>query len=460
MLKCALLRPVQPAVFALVVAATSLGACRAATRSTTPGTAERTMPALRTSRSEAPGSAAAATAEPPTEPEEPSGSVDLSAALAAALARRPELGAADHELAALAAEGRLARRGANASVSLDVENFGGEGALGGFDEAETTLWVGRPLELGGRREARARVADAALSRAESELAVARAEVVAQTTTAFYRALAAQEGLVLARAAEETARELRSAVGERVSAGKVSPIEETRSQVLLTGAGLARRSAELEWEAARRDLAATWDGEPGFDSVVGDLGAVGEPPRLDDLERALAASPRLRVWDDERERRRAARAAARAESRADLDVRAGVRRFESADDLAAVVSLDLHLPWPNRGTDLVRAADARLRAVELERGAAALDLERELAGAWSRLVAAWEEVRTVEASLLPDAAGVLAAVDEGYREGKFGLLDVLDAQRTHVDARLRRVDALVAYHLARARIEALIGGPLP
>ena len=50
----------------------------------------------------------------------------------------------------------------------------------------------------------------------------------------------------------------------------------------------------------------------------------------------------------------------------------------------------------------------------------------------------------------------SAVNKGYRFGKFGLLDVLDAQRSHVDTRFEFLDTLVDYHRQRARLDALTG----
>lgn len=43
---------------------------------------------------------------------------------------------------------------------------------------------------------------------------------------------------------------------------------------------------------------------------------------------------------------------------------------------------------------------------------------------------------------------------GYREGKFGQLDLLDAERTLGETKLAAIDALAAYHNAKARLERL------
>jgi cobalt-zinc-cadmium efflux system outer membrane protein len=49
-----------------------------------------------------------------------------------------------------------------------------------------------------------------------------------------------------------------------------------------------------------------------------------------------------------------------------------------------------------------------------------------------------------------------AAREGYHEGKFGFLDMLDAQRGLFEARTRLVDALASYHAARVEVERMTG----
>ena len=61
--------------------------------------------------------------------------------------------------------------------------------------------------------------------------------------------------------------------------------------------------------------------------------------------------------------------------------------------------------------------------------------------------------------MPGARRVLEATSEGYRQGKFSLLDVLDAQRTLFEARGQYIEALATYHKAVAEAERLIGGEL-
>jgi len=69
------------------------------------------------------------------------------------------------------------------------------------------------------------------------------------------------------------------------------------------------------------------------------------------------------------------------------------------------------------------------------------------------------VTTLRNDILPGAQRAFDSVQNGYREGKFDFLQLLDAQRTLFEVKGQYVEALSAYHLSRTEIERLIGLPL-
>lgn len=84
---------------------------------------------------------------------------------------------------------------------------------------------------------------------------------------------------------------------------------------------------------------------------------------------------------------------------------------------------------------------------------------QLAAAYRDLAVAHDEAAALADGVLPGARSTFAAVEEGYRLGRFGYLEVLDAQRTLVSAETQRLRALAAVHKAVAQVERLIGIPL-
>ena len=105
----------------------------------------------------------------------------------------------------------------------------------------------------------------------------------------------------------------------------------------------------------------------------------------------------------------------------------------------------------RATGLSQAGEER-RATEVRVSAA-------LAEAYQSLITAYRDITGIQRDVLPAAEEAFQVATEGYRQGKFGFLDVLDAQRTLFETKGQYLDALSAYHKAVAEAERLIGEPL-
>ena len=87
------------------------------------------------------------------------------------------------------------------------------------------------------------------------------------------------------------------------------------------------------------------------------------------------------------------------------------------------------------------------------------LHAALSQAHGNLAAASEEAALVKSEVLPGAEQTYAAANRGYELGKFGLIDVLDAQRTLVQSRHQYLKAVAESYRALADIERLVG-PAP
>ena len=76
--------------------------------------------------------------------------------------------------------------------------------------------------------------------------------------------------------------------------------------------------------------------------------------------------------------------------------------------------------------------------------------------WGRTLARHGALTGIEADpATPPQVRRLARIARiGYHEGKFGQLDLLDAERTLSETRTAAIDALATYHDAKARLERL------
>lgn len=390
------------------------------------------------------------------QPEEPAGELSLREALELAAARNPELAAFSHEVRAN--EGAVLQAGAlpNPVLELGAENLSNNRLR---EDGDRTLSLGfaQQIELGGKRDARLRLAESARDVASREYEAKRREVLAATSQRFVDVLAAQRGLALAAESLQLATQVAGAVGRRVQAGKVSPVEETKATLALAAAQVESEQAKRQLASVRQRLAALWGAAaPRFDHAAGDLEQVAPLPPYEQLAERLRAHPELGRSAAETARRRAGIESERAKAVGDLTLSAGVRRFSHFDDNALVLGLSIPLPLFDRNRGAILEANRRLDKALDEERAVQSRLGAELAEVYGRLGAVAGEIEALRAAILPGARSAYDAATRGYELGRFGILDVLDAQRTLFQAQAQYLRALSEYHRGAAELERLAG----
>ncbi len=391
---------------------------------------------------------AQAQTSPPTEMSE---TLTLERALDLAFADSPGIGAADAGVRAAEAQRRTAGLRPNPSVSVEVENVVGSGIYSGTRGAEVTAGLSLPLEMGGKRSARIAVADTQTIRARLDIAVARADLRLRVTQAYNDGVATERRVGVARDQLRIADEGMRAASVRVRAGRASPLEEQRADVARINARAALAQAERNAALARDNLARLIGQVPSsLDTVwfdrVGSFGPFMAASADGTLALALAeadvstANAQVRL--------------ARSQRVPDLTLSAGARRLEATNDVAAVFGVSVPFPLFNSGRANLDAARAQKDQAESLRRVALLNARQAIAVAETDLANAESNARTATGPALAAAVEAARIARIGYREGKFGQLDLLEAERTLAQTRVAAIDTVSAYQDAKARLERL------
>lgn len=370
----------------------------------------------------------------------------------------------------------------SAGAILSRESSSSSGGL--LDGSEWTLSVAQVAELGGKRAKRLELAARERDTEAWNYEVVRADVLRDTARTFAEVLAAQERVALQQEFEALAAQVSEAVSQAVEAGRVSPLEAKKAGSEMASAQLAREQGESELASARVGLAALW-GEPAaqFGKALGDFREVREPPAFGSLSTRLEENPDVARWASELARHDAAIALERAKAAPDITLSAGIRaraserssssgwsfgtdgiersstRTRPAGGVDTLVLFGASIPLPlfDRNQGAIREAEhLALRAAQ-ERRSARVRAEAELSQIQQKLGSSYASIQTLRTKIVPEAEGIFRSVKEAYEQGRFGLLEVLDAQRKLIEARERYLDALTEYHARLADAERLIGG---
>ncbi|ROM46371.1 TolC family protein [Pseudomonas canadensis] len=374
----------------------------------------------------------------------------LDSALQTAFANNPDLAAAQWEIDIAQGGRQQAGLIPNPVASWDVEDTR-------RDSRTTSIKISQALELGGKRGARIDVASRAQDAAALTLEQRRNTLRAEVIDNYYGALRAQERLDLAQRSMAVAERGLVVANGRVTAGKASPVEATRAQVQVSEIRLELDRAQIGLTDAYRRLAAsTGSAAPNFQAVATQNLSAPTVPSATQLLARLEQTAELRLAELSILQNEASVGLEKAQRIPDLDVSIGSQYDASVRERVNLVGVSMPIPLFNRNQGNVLAATRRADQARDLRNATELRLRTETRQALDLWQSANIEVRAFNQQILPAAQSAVDNATRGFEMGKFGFLDVLDAQRTLIAARTQYLTATAQATDAWVRIERIYG----
>ncbi len=384
----------------------------------------------------------------------------LDQAVANVLEHSPVLKAAGYESGAAAARIRAARLTPAIAASIEFENFGGSGSLSGTDSLESTLSLSKVLELGDKARLRGEVAQSEALVLHNEQDAERLDLLAETAKRFIRVVTDQAILQIAGESLALAQETHEVVEKRVNAGKSANAELRRAKIAQARMQLEFDHARHALDTSRLKLVSLWGATaPSFETAEAELFAMSDPLSFASLVERLDNNPDLVRLATEKRLAETRGQLARSHKKANVEIAGGVRHFNSLDDTGLVVSLAI--PFGNRSRAAPKIDEADMLGLRNP-----FDLEQRRMELHTALFEVHQEIRhemdavtTLHETIIPLAEQALRDYEQGYRAGRYSLLELNVAQRTLLDSRLELVTAAANYHRYRIEIDRLTGAGL-
>ena len=343
-------------------------------------------------------------------------------------------------------------------LNVQIEDVFGSGANDLLQGIEATATVSLLLER-GLRQSRVNAATARSSLIESDIAIRRLDVAAETARRFLDSLElqtslliAQEGIALGEAAVE-------AIALRVEAGTTPPAELARSRADLRRLELAEDDIRHELLSANYRLAAQWgESEPDFGRVIGNLLAV---PSVDSFETYLARleqNPDLERYLTAVRVQQAQVSLEEARNRQPWRVGAGFRWQNKTSDHGFVANLSIPLGPQDSNRGRVAEARARITQSQLEREAEQLRLRTELFVIYQELIHSIEVTEAISGDILPLYESALEDTRTAYERGLYSYVEWSQAQLSLLNARYELVESAQGIYHNLIEIERLTGVP--
>ncbi|PKN47246.1 MAG: hypothetical protein CVU59_03510 [Deltaproteobacteria bacterium HGW-Deltaproteobacteria-17] len=388
---------------------------------------------------------------------EPEGNLDLPTALALTLQHHPQLQGAEDLDRLRMARVRAAGVGPNPSLEFTAEDFLGSGPFRGIGGSQWTLQVSQVLELGGKPRARVLLAETESALEAVQFQLTRLSVLSAVTLDFTRLVFLQERQINLAAQLENAVTLEQALSARIEGGKESPIQLRQYQIQLALLRFDLQDLEREKQAARSRLSSNWGSfHPRFRQAVGRFSPPEKLPTPDQLRASIRRHPELRMRRARIAQLRAQRALEGRLAVPDLALSLGVRMVAEDRNAAMVGGLSLPLPIWDRRREARDLISAQIRTVERDLATQEFLLEQQTAGKLAEFGRHREELLMLEKTVLPEIEANISLFREGFRLGKFTLLEMLDSQKALFELRERILASRLALQTAILELEFLTG----
>ena len=444
---------------------------------------------------------------------QPLAELTLREALARTLSQHPAIGLAQSDIAIAEAEALQSGLRQNPELSLSLEDLrlgDGHGQSGrsrtvgldaqglpifqlqranvedsssGLDGSEITLALTQLVELGGKRVKRLEAANKATDVARWDFEIVRANALSDTALAFFRILGAQEVVRYHEQALTLMEEFHRTIEESVKAGKSAPLELNRiaGDVAMERVALQRAQADLDEQ--RLALASLWGmAHADFGMVVGEFQQAPALAAVDAWQAKLTNNPALKRWATELQHRDALVISERANATPDLTLTVGLRgavttdererawgfgsdgltwessRLNADDDLNTSLVFEASIPIPlfNRNQGTIRAMEIRREQSGVQEVATVNAMRNEVSRWHANATSASKTLAIIDGGPIAEAQEVVTLTTEGYVQGKFDYLDVLDARRNLLLLQTERIDTLTRYHEATIALQRLTG----
>jgi cobalt-zinc-cadmium efflux system outer membrane protein len=246
------------------------------------------------------------------------------------------------------------------------------------------------------------------------------------------------------------------VEQRALAGAVGQVDASTISLRKARSVALREQLDGELTLARKRLAAMWLGQADFSLAQGDLRHVPGLPDPTTVIQSLQQSPKIALHLALQRLADSGVAMAQANGNNDLKLGVGVRHFELSGDEALTFSISMPLSFSNPNRGRIAAAQAQRQQTFAQVQSDRRLLELSLLEIQQKLQNLHRQAHRLENDLLPLAQTLLRDTEAGYRQGRYSVLQWVDAQAELFAIERKQIETRVGIFMHTLELERITG----
>ncbi|MBU2584283.1 MAG: TolC family protein [Bacteroidetes bacterium] len=383
--------------------------------------------------------------------------ITLKEAVDTALSNNPNLKTFVYEISSLEKIKIQAGLIPNPVAELEAEDFLGGKELSGIKGSQYTLSGSQLFELGGKRGSRINLAEKEINSAQGNYELIKLDLIAQVKSAFFGLYQIHHQIKLQQEFIQINEEILKTISERVKAGRTSPAEESKVNVAFINSQIELQRLQRNYSSAQTRLNSLL-GTTGLNLVPSTnlFDKLFTPPDKENILADLYSIPALKYLSNETNFRKAQLELEESHAVPDLTVSAGVRYLNELKTNSFVAGISIPLPFFNRNQGNIQSAEVRIQQMDEIIRAQNLSIISSLNTSFNNLLSAHNNAVQIRESILPESEKAYEITRQGYLQGRFAFIDLLDAQRTLFETQTQYLLELLDYYDSLIEIENITG----
>lgn len=367
------------------------------------------------------------------------------------LKNNPGISAKKIAIKAAEAEIKQAEVIPNPELEIGTENFG---------ENEVEVVLSQSIEIGGRREARIKIAQKALRGSEIENEFARLELEAEIIRRCVPILGLQKKITVLDSLSLNLNKSLDDIKRRSKAGAVMEADTLRTEMEIDELLMERGTLNRQLDQYKNELSALWgstdEGEIQLECALNPTILI--PPKKD-IHKKIPEHPEMKLLKLNEEITISEIGLLKAEAFPELSVSGGYLRNNEDNENAVLASVSISLPFFDRNKGAILSKNHELAASGKEFQALYIESIKEAGSILSEIENTNEIFSILTNKLQPKAKSVHSLLDRYYKLGNISILEVLESRRNLLEINLRYIDLLIEKALLAADLMEISGIPI-
>ncbi len=321
----------------------------------------------------------------------------------------------------------------NPEFEMGYENFGGEGPYKDANVLEKTFAVSQKLDFFGKRALQKKRVKLGIKVAQKSCSQTEKEVLSRASNLYAQVLVAQNKVALSKKRVALLAEMLESAQKRAFAGKASPIEKMRIEGVYAHNKIGILENIQMLKTKQRKLEALWNHQDvHFDTVLGNIENLPLVKSLKEMEASVLNNFIYQKNILQEDKSKNILALEKRKRWPDVVLGGGVRNFNETSEKAYVASLSFSIPIFDRNQGNIQRAKSEYEASRLSLEMLKTQIDVEFHDKCDYLGVLSQKIKVLKKEIRPMVNKSLELAKQGYEQGRFSYLEVLDVEKNHCD----------------------------